>query len=336
MKVIPNNSIVATIGPASWDAPVFLALVESGLTVARVNMSHDTHARHAETIAMIRKVAPNVLILGDLCGPKIRTGEMKDGSIELKEGATCIVTSETVMGTPKKFSVAYPTFSQEVAPGMKIYLEDGKKVIQVQSIKGEEVTCKILVGGSLADKKGVNIPEAALTISSLTKKDLRDIDFLVEQKVDLMALSFVRSAANIKELKEILAEKNFNVPIVSKIETLQAMAKLDSVVKNSDLVMVARGDLGVEIGFEYIPQAQQKIITACKKHKKQVIVATQMIESMMHNETPTRAEVSDVANAIREGATAVMTSGETSLGKYPVKTIQMMKKIVDLYKVRKS
>ncbi|MDB4983903.1 MAG: pyk [Patescibacteria group bacterium] len=330
--LIPQNSIVSTIGPVSDNEGMFRLLAEAGVTVARVNMSHGTDDENRETIRMIRRVSPSVLILGDLCGPKIRIGDLDADFIELAAGQECIVTSEHIIGNAKRFSVSYERFHEEVFPGMSIFIHDGKQVLLVKEIKGQDVHCEIMLGGRLRMRKGVNVPEAQFSISSITEKDKKDLLLLVEEKVDMVGLSFVRSAEHILELKGLLEQAGRTIPVISKIETLQALKNLESIVDTSDAVMVARGDLGVEIGLELVPKYQKEIVSLCNKMNKPVIVATEMMKSMTDSELPTRAEVSDVANAILDGATAVMTSGETALGKYPVETVIWMKKIIDIYK----
>lgn len=329
--LIPKNSIVCTIGPASSNEEILRSLADAGMTVVRANMSHETHEGQAQKIAMIRKIAPGVKILGDLCGPKLRVGKILGDDMELVPGEECILTTEIIEGTAKRFSITYDKFHKEVTPGMKVYLHDGKKVLEVMKIDGNDVHCKIIIGGHLKSSKGVNVPEANLSISPLTDKDKEDAAFLVKEKVDMIGLSFVRSAEHVQELKDILQKEGLMIPIISKIETPQALRNIESIIEASDGIMVARGDLGVEIGLEFVPKWQKEIIALCNKAGKSVIVATEMMKSMTYEEVPTRAEVSDVANAILDGATAVMTSGETALGKHPVETVKWMKRIIEVY-----
>lgn len=332
MELIPKNSIVCTIGPVSSNEETIKALAEAGMTVVRTNMSHETHDGQTQKIVMIRKVAPQVKILGDLCGPKLRVGKILGDYMELVPGEECVLTTEVIEGAPKRFSINYDKFHEEVAPGMKVYLHDGKKVLEVIKIEGNDVHCKVIIGGNLKSYKGMNVPEANLSISPITDKDKEDIAFLVKEKVDMIGLSFVRSAEHVQELKDILKKEGLMIPIISKIETPQALRNIESIIEASDGIMVARGDLGVEIGLELVPKWQKEIIALCNKVDKPVIVATEMMKSMTYEEVPTRAEVSDVANAILDGATAVMTSGETALGKHPVETVKWMKKIIEVYK----
>lgn len=331
-ELIQKNGIVCTIGPVSSHEEIIKCLAGVGMTIIRANMSHETHEGQAQKIAMIRKVAPQVRILGDLCGPKLRVGKILGDYMELIPGEECILTTEVIEGDAKRFSINYEKFNEEVVPGMKVYLHDGKKVLEVLKIEGKDVSCKIITGGTLKSHKGMNVPEANLSISPITDKDKEDIAFLVKEKVDLIGLSFVRSREHVQELKDILKKEGLMIPIVSKIETLQALQNIEAIIEASDAIMVARGDLGVEIGLELVPKWQKKIIALCNKAGKPVIVATEMMKSMTYDEVPTRAEVSDVANAILDGATAVMTSGETALGKHPIETVKWMKKIIEVYK----
>lgn len=331
-ELINKNSIVSTIGPASYSEAVFIRMAEAGLNVARVNMSHGSREIDHDLIAMIRKIAPQVKILGDLCGPKIRIGKLEGDSMELVSGDKCVLTSEVILGNAKRFSVTYDKFHAEVAPGMTVFLHDGKCALKVKEVIGVDVICDVIIGGKLKNSKGVNVPEASFSISTITEKDKSDIKFLAQEKVDMIGLSFVRSAEHVHELRNFLAEEGVVIPIISKIETPQAIRNIESIIEASDGIMVARGDMGIEVGLEFVPKYQKEIIALCNKAGKPVIVATEMMKSMTYDEMPTRAEVSDVANAVLDGATAVMTSGETALGKFPVETVAMMKRIIDVYK----
>lgn len=320
------------MGPACWEPEVLKELVRVGMNVARLNFSHGDYDSKREAIKRIRALEVPVKILGDLCGPKIRVRGLKESPVMLVEGSTCVLTGESLEGTSNRFSVSYDRIHEDVNSGMTIYLRDGTRALHVESIEGKEIICKVILGGALHNGNGVNIPDAHLSISAITEKDKEDIKFMVSQDLDMVAISFVRGAEHIAELRELLKEAGKELPVVSKIETLQALKNIEEIIQASDVIMVARGDLGVEVGFELVPKYQKEIIALCNKAGKPVIVATEMMKTMTDNETPSRAEVSDVANAILDGATAVMTSGETAIGKYPVQTVAWMKKIIDVYK----
>jgi pyruvate kinase len=283
-----------------------------------------------ENIRLIIKSEPyNISILADLQGPKLRVGELENNKIELKQGDVFIFTREKMVGTNQKIYVSYPNLTTDVKPGERIFLDDGKMEVQVQEILNDtEISVKVLLGGTLLPKKGVNLPDSELTMPSLTEKDLADLDFILAQKVDWIALSFVRKAVDIIDLKKKIREKESKMKVIAKIEMPEALKNIRDIIIESDGIMIARGDLGVEIPIEQVPVIQKDIIRKCMHRAKPVIVATQMMESMIDRTKPNRSEVSDVANAVLEGADAVMLSGETASGSYPTLVVQTMCKII--------
>lgn len=328
-----KTKIVATLGPACSKKEVLGKMMDEGLNVCRLNFSHGGHDGHEAAIKLIRELneekGSTVAILADLQGPKIRTHEMENNGVELIDGSLVTIVTEPIIGTAKKFSINYAQLPEDVNPGEKILLDDGKLALEVVSTnKKDSFTAKVIHGGILSSKKGVNFPNTSISMPSLTEKDRIDLDFALEQDVDWIGLSFVRSARDIIELKHIIARKGAKAKVVAKIEKPEAVADIDEIIKQSDALMVARGDLGVEVPYQNVPLIQKMIIDKSRLNAKPVIVATQMMESMITNITPTRAEVNDVANAVLDGADAVMLSGETSVGKYPVEVIQTMSNIV--------
>ncbi|MDC0338302.1 pyruvate kinase [Flavobacteriales bacterium] len=329
-----KTKIVATIGPVTSAKENLVKLIKSGVNVCRLNFSHSTHEEHIEVIKNIREadkeLGTHTAILGDLQGPKIRIGDVKDNNIELVPGAEIIITTIAVMGTANKVSITYQGLPQDVKKGERILLDDGKLMFEVISTNlKDEVKLKVIHGGYLSSKKGVNLPNTKISQPSLTEKDKKDLQVILEYNLDWIGLSFVRSAKDIIELKHLISQNNKQTKVVAKIEKPEAVIELDNIVRESDAVMVARGDLGVEIPMQDVPLIQKKIITTCLNFGKPVIVATQMMESMTENAAPTRAEVNDVANAVMDGADAVMLSGETSVGKYPFTTVEAMCKIIE-------
>ena len=329
-----KTKIVATIGPVTSSKENLKKLIKSGVNVCRLNFSHSTHQEHVDVIKNIRDIdlelETHTAILGDLQGPKIRIGEVKDNNIELVPGAEIIITTNSVLGTAEKVSITYHGLPQDVKTGEQILLDDGKLMFEVISTNlKDEVKLKVIHGGYLSSKKGVNLPNTKISQPSLTEKDKKDLEVILEHNLDWIGLSFVRSPRDIIELKHIISQNKKQTKVVAKIEKPEAIIEIDAIVKESDAVMVARGDLGVEIPMQNVPLIQKKIITTCLNHAKPVIVATQMMESMTENAAPTRAEVNDVANAVMDGADAVMLSGETSVGKYPFTTVEAMCKILE-------
>jgi pyruvate kinase len=328
-----KTKIVATLGPASSDKDTLRQMFLSGLNVCRLNFSHGSHEDHAAVVKTIRELNDetglNVAILADLQGPKIRTNEMENNGVELLNGSIVTIGIEKVLGTAQRFSINYEKLPQDVQAGERILLDDGKLALEVVATDGKkEFTAKVIHGGILSSKKGVNFPNTRISMPSLTPKDLEDLDFALSQDVDWIGLSFVRSARDIIELKHIIATKNAKAKVIAKIEKPEAIDDIDEIIRESDGLMVARGDLGVEVPFQKVPLIQKMLITKCITQAKPIIVATQMMETMINNITPTRAEVNDVANAVLDGADAVMLSGETSVGKFPVEVIKTMANIV--------
>ncbi len=326
-----RTKIVATLGPASEQEEQLSALIEAGVDVFRLNFSHGDHQNKLELITRIRKISAQtgkaVAILGDLQGPKIRTGLMKNGFMELVSGSEVIVTTSTVEGEGNIIPTIYENLPQDVKPGDRILLDDGLMDLEVLATEGQDVRCRVVTGGKLKDRKGINLPGAKVSAPALTEKDLEDLAFCTEQEVDYIALSFVRAAADVEYLKELLKDKPFAPKVVSKIEKPEAVDAFDAILEVTDAVMVARGDLGVELSPEKVPLIQKRIIQQCNAAGKPVITATQMLESMINNPRPTRAETSDVANAILDGTDAIMLSGETAAGKYPVEAVRVMDQV---------
>jgi pyruvate kinase len=328
-----RTKIVATVGPACSTYDQLLELVRAGVNVFRLNFSHGTYEdkkQVIDNIRLINKSEPyNIAILGDLQGPKLRVGDLAGGSIELAAGDEIIFTTEKITGTKSKVYVSYPNLAKDVKPGERIFLDDGKMEVAVKEILSEtEVLITVSLGGTLLPKKGVNLPDSALTMPSLTEKDIADLAFIIEQNLDWVALSFVRKAEDIIALKKRIREKSSKIKVIAKVEMPEALRNLRDIIVESDGIMVARGDLGVEIPVEQVPIIQKDIIRKCMHRAKPVIVATQMMESMMERTKPNRSEVSDVANAVLEGADAVMLSGETAMGDYPTLVVEMMSKII--------
>ncbi len=332
-KKFNRTKIIATIGPASQSKDILRQMILEGLDVCRINFSHGDYSLIKETVNNIKELNKElgtfVGILGDLQGPKLRVGIIKNGSVELQPDQEIILTTKECEGDEYKIYVNYPEFTRDVKKGEKVLLDDGKIHLEViETDKKENVKCKVISGGKLSSKKGVNLPNTRISLPSLTIKDLKDLDFALENDFDWIGLSFVRSVTDIVELREVIRSKNKNTRIVAKIEKPEALKEIDQIISATDAVMVARGDLGVELPMEQVPLIQKKIVEKCIKASKPVIIATQMMESMIENYSPTRAEVNDVANAIMDGADAVMLSAETSVGKYPVKVVEMMRRII--------
>ena len=328
-----RTKIVATIGPASSSKAILKQMVGAGMNVARLNFSHGSYDDHARMIALLREVAQEhdtpITLLQDLQGPKIRVGELPTGSVELVEGATIdLVPLDQVAAIPGSIGIDYPYLAEEARPGMQILLDDGLLELRVEAVTEAKVTGQVIQGGPLKSRKGVNLPELNLRLPSLTEKDQQDVAFGVAQGVDIVSLSFVRQAQDILTLKALLAELGAShTPVLAKIEKPQAIRNLDEILEVVDAVMVARGDLGVEMRAEKVPMLQKHIIRECNNRNIPVITATQMLESMIQNPRPTRAEASDVANAILDGTDAVMLSGESAVGAFPVRAVEMLARI---------
>lgn len=327
-----RTKIVATIGPASRSRENLKKAMMAGMNVARLNFSHGSHEDHAEVIRNIRELSTElgapVTILQDLQGPKIRVGRFENGSIDLVEGEQVVVTTEKVMGGPGLIPTDYKDLPKSSRPGNRIMLDDGLLELRIDRVEDPRVYCTVIFGGELKDRKGINIPGGELAIECLTEKDLRDLDFGLAQGVDYIALSFVRKGDDIRQLQDIIKRTAPGTRIVAKIEMLEAIDNLEEIVRLSDAIMVARGDLAVEIGQTRLPQVQKQIVQLCNKIGCPVITATQMLDSMTENPRPTRAEITDVANAVLDGSDALMLSAETASGKYPFKCIQTMHEII--------
>jgi pyruvate kinase len=325
--------IICTIGPACHSEVAMRDLLRLGMDVARLNFSHGSHEDHARNIERLRRAAEKedrtVCILQDLQGPKIRTGRLEHHEpIELKSGSTVIITPRDITGTPTRISTTFPDLASEVTTGARILLRDGLIELRVRTVRGKDVVCDVLNGGTLGEHQGINLPGTALSIPALTEKDRKDLEFGLNHGVDAIALSFVRSAADVNVVRQIVVGKGSNTPLIAKLEKPQAIDHLEEILEAVDGVMVARGDLGVEMAPEKVPVIQKHVIRRASVWRKPVITATQMLESMIENPRPTRAEASDVANAIFDGTDAVMLSGETASGSYPREAVAMMSRIV--------
>jgi pyruvate kinase len=328
-----KTKIVCTIGPATTSEEMLTKLLKAGMNVMRMNFSHGDFAEHQIKVDNLKKAIAKTgipaAIFQDLGGPKIRTGEFgtESGRVTIKNGQKFILTTEKVIGDETKVHISYAKLPEEAKVGERIMLDDGKKQLLITEIKGKEITTKVIAGGELKGRRGVNLPDTDLTISSLTPKDKADIAFGLKNKVDFFALSFVRRPSDVLELRAILEKAKSKAGIISKIETPQAIEHIDEIIALSDAIMVARGDLAVEIPAEEVPLAQKMMIKKCNEAGKPVITATQMLESMIKSPVPTRAEVSDVANAILDGTDAIMLSEETTLGDFPLESVKMMSNI---------
>ncbi|MCL5026758.1 MAG: pyruvate kinase [Chloroflexi bacterium] len=326
-----RTKMVCTLGPATQSPSGIEKLIEAGMDVARLNFSHGTVEEHAASIAAIRSISERlgkpVAVLQDLPGPKIRTGRLAAPYVTLKDGASFTLTTDDIAGDEHRVSVTLPSLPHDVRPGHVIFLDDGALRLHVVSVSGNDVECLVIHGGVLRAEKGINVPGVTLSTPSFTDQDWRFLEFGIEHGVDFVALSFVRSAADVKQVRLFLAQREASIPLIAKIEKHEALDNIDSIIAAVDGIMVARGDLGVEIPIQKVPVAQKNLVRKCNQVGKPVIVATQMLESMIHAPSPTRAEVNDVANAIFDGTDAVMLSGETAIGEYPVDTVNMMAQI---------
>ena len=327
-----RTKIVATLGPASSSPEVVRQLIKAGMDVARLNFSHGTHEDHARQVATLRALSREldtpVTILQDLQGPKIRVGQLPGGETTLApEEIVSLVPEADFAGGERTVPIDYAHLAESAGPGMHVLLDDGLLELEVVDVVGRALRCRVVEGGLLKSRKGVNFPNLALPLPSLTEKDIRDVEFGLAHGVDWISLSFVRTAADVRTLKELLAAKGVPIPIIAKIEKPQAVENLDDILQEVSGVMVARGDLGVEVRPEKVPMLQKQIIEKCNRLGLPVITATQMLESMIRESRPTRAEASDVANAIIDGTDAVMLSGESAVGAYPVRAVEMMVRI---------
>lgn len=330
---VKKTKIVATIGPACDNYDAMVDLVKAGVNVFRLNFSHGTQEGKANIIAIIRKInltLPfNISILADLQGPKLRVGEIENNALQINPGDKLTFTNTKCIGTKDQIYVSYPDLHNDVSPGNLIMIDDGKLEVKVTKIlPNNDVEVEVQMGGILSSKKGLNLPDTKISLPALTKKDLNDLDFIITQNVDWIALSFVREVKDIVGLKDILKKNNSKAKVIAKIEKPEAITNIRDIIIESDGIMIARGDLGVELPIEKVPLIQKEIIRKCMHRAKPVIVATQMMESMMERIKPNRSEITDVANAVLEGADALMLSGETATGKHPTLVIETMSKII--------
>ncbi len=329
--VIRKTKIVCTIGPASQEADILEKLLVNGMNVARLNFSHGTYEEHRSRIASIRQASKNtgipVAVMLDTKGPEIRVGFFENGRIKLSEGNQFVLTTRQITGTEKEVSVSYIKLPEDVEVGNQVLLDDGLISLRVKKVEDTEIICEVENGGELSNRKKVNIPGVNVNLPGLTEKDIDDIRLGIEEDVDIIAASFIRNAEDVINIRRVLERYDSDINIISKIENRQGVENLDEIIKVSDGIMVARGDLGVEIPAEEVPIVQKKLISRCNTAGKPVITATQMLESMIKNPRPTRAEASDVANAIYDGTDAIMLSAETATGKYPVEAVQTMSRI---------
>ncbi|MFN8310305.1 MAG: pyruvate kinase [Chitinophagales bacterium] len=331
---VNKTKIVATWGPACADENVMLEMVQAGVDVFRFNFSHGKHEVHLDGFQKVRKICEthdlHVGILADLQGPKIRLGQVRDNLEVLETGSELEITTEPCISTFKKIYVSYEDLAKEAEPGDSILIDDGKVELKVLSTDGDKLLkAVVVVGGKISNNKGVNLPHTKTKVPALTEKDKRDLDFAIANGANWIALSFVRAAKDVLELKRIIGERNSYMKVMAKIEKPEALEELDAIIDAADGIMIARGDLAVEVPQEKMPLIQKDIIKRCIRKAKPVVVATQMMDSMIENSNPTRAEITDVANALIDGTDAVMLSGETSTGKYPVRVIQIMERILD-------
>jgi pyruvate kinase len=326
-----KTKIVCTIGPASESSQTLEALIKAGMNVARLNFSHGTHEEHLRKIGFIREISDRlkqpIAILQDLAGPKIRVGKVKEGGVELGRGEKFLLTNREVMGNEKVVSVSYHSLPEEVKPGDTILLSDGTIELQVLGSDGQDIQCRVVVGGLLTSHKGINVPTGSILAPTFTEKDHVDLLFGIQHGVDLVGLSYVKGPSDIEAVKKVLAKESVNIPVIAKIERKEALENIDGILSISDGIMVARGDLGVETPLEKVPHVQKMLIRKANALGKPVITATQMLRSMVDHTQPTRAEVTDVVNAIYDGTDAVMLSEETASGRFPVEALQMMAKI---------
>ena len=327
-----NTKIVATIGPSSYDKAILKEMFAAGLNVVRINFSHSNHEQAIQIFNWVQELNieedRNVAVLGDLQGPKLRLGEVKADQV-LKRGNEIIITTDECIGDVSKIYITYPDFPKDVKVGDRIMLDDGKLILKAETTNGtNEVRAKVVQGGALKSKKGVNLPNTKISLPCLTPKDLADLECALEIGIEWIGLSFVRNVQDVKLLQKIIKQRNSPARIIAKIEKPEAIRQIDAIIKQSGAVMVARGDLGVEVPMERVPNLQKMITRKCIKYSTPVIIATQMMESMMDSLSPSRSDVNDVANAVHDRVDGVMLSGETSVGKYPIRVIKAMSKVV--------
>jgi len=333
MKTTKKTKIVATVGPATSSKKMLEAIIAEGVNVIRINFSHGKHSDHVDVIKRVREINKeqqiHTALLGDLQGPKIRVGKIKEGTV-VKEGDVIEFTNEEIEGDGTKAYISYKTFPKDVQKGERILIDDGKLILEIiDTDRKTKVTAKFMNGGKFSSNKGVNLPNTKISMPSLTPKDKEDLAFALEHNMEWIGLSFVRSARDIIELKHLIRKEGNLARVIAKIEKPEALEDIDDIIEKSDAIMVARGDLGVEVPMEQVPLIQKDLVKKCLRAAKPVIIATQMMESMIESISPTRAEVNDVANAVLDGADAVMLSAETSVGAYPIEVIKAMTKIIE-------
>lgn len=329
-----RTKIICTMGPASRDEKTLRQLLNSGMNVARINCSHGSHNEHAETILKFRKVRDELeipaAVLLDTKGPEIRIGTFIKGKIDLIDGQDFTLTTEDIIGNSFMASVSYKKLPNEVKTGDIVFINDGKVILKVRKTTGNSVICKVIHGGKISDRKGINLPNVDINMQYLSEQDKKDLKFGIEQDVDYVAASFIRSGNDVKDVKKFLHENGGdNIQVIAKIESTQGIDNFEEILCLADGIMVARGDMGVEVAFEKLPGIQKRIIRRCVQSGKIVITATQMLESMITSPVPTRAEITDVANAVFDGTSAIMLSGETAAGQFPVEAVQVMAKIAE-------
>ncbi|HHY46055.1 MAG TPA: pyruvate kinase [Firmicutes bacterium] len=328
-----RTKIVATLGPSTDPPEVLSALIEAGMDVARINMSHGTPEEHGERMARVREAAErlgrHVGIMIDVAGPKIRTGPVAGGAVDIETGSIVILTTRPLEGNEHIISVGYERLPESVKPGSVILLSDGLIELKVEEVRGEDVTCRVTSGGRLGSRKGVTLPGVPIDLPALTEKDIANVRLGLENGADFVAASFIRKAQDVAAVKDLIQSEGGHADVIAKIESSEGVNNLEEIVRIADGVMVARGDLGVETPPERVPLVQKTIVGKCNRAGKPVIIATEMLESMIHNPRPTRAEVTDVANAILDGTDAIMLSGETAVGSYPVQAVKMMARIAE-------
>ncbi len=333
IKVFNKTKIIATVGPSSYDEKILYEMIAAGVDIFRLNFSHGTHEQHLDVINKVRKINAanhtNIGFLADLQGPKIRFGEIENEKVYFKEGALFSITTKMRIGNEKQIYISYKQFPKDVKKGELVLVDDGKMELKVISTnKKDLVRVRVLTAGKIYSNKGVNLPNTKISIPSLTEKDRKDLNFIVKHKINWIGLSFVRSADDIKKLKSIVNKLDRSIKIIAKIEKPEAVENLSSIIRAADGVMVARGDLGVEVPINKLSLIQKDIVKRCIKMAKPVIIATQIMESMISNRKPTRAEINDVANAVFDGADALMLSGETAIGRYPVEVIETIESVL--------
>jgi pyruvate kinase len=332
MTMTRRAKIVCTLGPAVDSPERIRELIAAGMDIARLNFSHGEHAEHEHRFNLVRQAAEElgraVGILADLQGPKIRLGRFADGQTEWRTGETVTITGDEMLGTHDRVSCTYPKLPAEVRVGDRLLIDDGKVAIEVLGVTGNDISAAVVEGGPVSNNKGISLPNVAVSVPALSEKDADDLRMALRLGVDIIALSFVRGPDDVKLVHQIMDEEGVRVPVIAKIEKPEAVAQLEEIVDAFDGLMVARGDLGVELALEEVPLVQKRAVQSCREHAKPVIVATQMLDSMIENSRPTRAEASDVANAVLDGADALMLSGETSVGAHPVLTVRTMARII--------